>query len=86
MTNDPKHKFEDAPEHLGDGKKDDSRKGLKPIAETDIPNDMDRAERDRQRQRINDLARDNQNGRGQDEDERSGQGNQGGHGDRGGGS
>ena len=84
MTNDPKHKHEDDSEVLGDGKKDSSRKGLNPIPETDIPNDLDRAERDKQRQRINDLARDNQQARGQDEDERSGQGNQGGHGDRGG--
>jgi len=61
-----------------------SDKGLKLIPETDIQNDFDRAERDKQRQRIDDLARDNQNARGQDEDERSGQGNQGGHGDRGG--
>lgn len=84
MPNDRKHNNQQHEEVLDDGKKDSSRKGLQPKSENDIPNDLDSVERERQRQRINDLARDNQHGRGEDEDERSGQGNQGGHGDRGG--
>jgi hypothetical protein len=84
MTNDPKPNHQEIADALALKKKDTETPGLAPAPENDIPNDLDSVERERQRQRINDLARDNQHGRGQDEDERSGQGNQGGHGDRGG--
>jgi hypothetical protein len=84
MANQSKRKSENASETHDHEHKETSRKGLNPKVENDIPNDLDSVERGRQRQRINDLARDNQHGRGQDEDERSGQGNQGGHGNRGG--
>ena len=84
MTQDSKPNHQEIADALNSQKKSTSVPGLAPAPENDIPNDLDSTELERQRRRINDLARDNQHGRGQDEDERSGQGNQGGHGDRGG--